>query len=91
MSGSLRIDKWIQEGFEEIVSCAGTQGEVARITEGICARANANNLRGGNGFECGTRLGTAYGKTRALGFVYPTDHKAFVAETEDKALSRAVM
>ena len=82
---------FIQAGFEEIVSGGGVQSEVSRITEGICARANANNLRGGNGFECGTRLGTAYGKTRALGFVYTTDRKSMIAEAEDKALSRAVM
>ena len=91
MSGSLRIDKWIQEGFEEIISSAGTQAEVARITADICARANANNMRGGEGFKSATRLGTAYGKTRALGFVHTTDHKSIIAEAEDKALSRAVM
>lgn len=91
MSGSLRINKWIQAGFEDIVTCSGTQTEIARITEGICARANANNMRGGNGFASATKLGRAYGKTRAIGLVYTTDHKSMVAEAEDKALSRAVM
>ena len=94
MSGSLRIDKWIDKGFEEILSSAGTQGVIASATDSICANANANNTRGGKGFASSTRLGTA-GKgwkvTRALGFVYTTDRKSIIAEAEDKALSRAVM
>ena len=81
---------WIHEGFEQILCSPGTMSEVKSATEKIKARANANNRRGGNGFNSGTRLGKAYGSQRALGFVYTTDHKSKVAEAEDKALSKAV-
>ena len=60
------------------------------ITEGIKARANANNTRGGTGFESATRVGKSYKSQRAIGFVFTTDYQSKVAEAEDKALSRAV-
>ena len=63
---------------------------VESATNGIWARANANNTRGGSGFYSGSRIGTAYGSQRALGFVYTTDRKSAIAEAEDKALSEAV-
>ena len=82
--------KWIHEGFEAILTSPGTMGAVQSATESIKSRAHANNHRGGKGFGSGTRTGRAYGSNRALGFVYSTDHKSAVAESEDKALSRAV-
>ena len=82
--------QWVHEGFEEILCCEGTMGLVQEQTERICDNANINNLRGGNGFDCATRLGRAYGSQRALGFVYTTDQESRIAESEDKALSRAV-
>ena len=78
------------EGFEALLCDAGTMALVRDQTERSCATANANNTRGGNGFECATRLGRAYGSRRTLGFVYTTDEKSRLAESEDKALSRAV-
>lgn len=81
---------WNHQGFEEILSCAGTMSVVKSVTDGICSRANANNRRGGKGFGSGTRVGRAYGSNRCLGFVYSTDRKSAVAESEDKALTRAV-
>lgn len=90
MPATLKIDRWVQEGFVEIVSGAGAQSEIARLTAEIQARANANNLRGGEGFAMVTKVAKAYGKTRAIGLVHTTDHKSMVAESEDKALSRAV-
>lgn len=81
---------WNHQGFEEILTCSGTMNAVQAAAQGIQARANSNNHRGGKGFGSGTRTGRAYGSNRALGFVYSTDRKSAIAESEDKALSRAV-
>ena len=82
--------EFISAGFEAILCDEGTMALVREQTERICENANANNTRGGNGFESATRLGRAYGSQRALGFVFTTDEKSRIAESEDKALSRAV-
>lgn len=82
--------EWVHEGFEAILCESKTMAEVEKAANAIKARANANNQRGGNGFEAGTRLGKAFGSRRAMGFVYTTDQKSRIAESEDKALSRAV-
>ena len=82
--------EFFSEGFEQILTSAGTMSAVQSATNGIWARANANNNRGGTGFHSGTRIGRAYGSQRALGFVYTTDRKSAIAESEDKALSEAV-
>ncbi len=81
---------WNHDGFEALLCDGGTMDLVQQQTERICEAANANNNRGGNGFESATRLGRAYGSQRALGFVYTTDRESRIAESEDKALSRAV-
>ena len=78
------------EGFEQILTSAGTMSAVQSATNAIYSRANAANTRGGTGFHSGTRIGTAYGSQRALGFVYTTDKESQIAEAEDKALSGAV-
>ena len=82
--------EWNHAGFEALLCDAGTMALVQEQADRICDAANANNARGGSGFESATRLGRAYGSQRALGFVYSTDQKSAVAESEDKALSRAV-
>lgn len=82
--------KWNHAGFEAILCSPGVTSKVEEQAERICDRANANNTRGGEGFAQGTRLGRAYGSQRALGFVYTTDKESRIAESEDKALSKAV-
>lgn len=82
--------QWVHEGFEAILCDKKTMAEVKTVTQKIEARANANNRRGGEGFKSGTRQGKAFGSQRAMGFVYTTDRKSRIAESEDKALSRAV-
>lgn len=82
--------EFISAGFEALLCDEGTMALVREQTERIRENANANNSRGGSGFESATRLGKAYGSRRALGFVYTTDEKSRIAESEDKALSRAV-
>lgn len=89
MANAVEIE-FFSEGFEEILTSAGTMSAVQSATQGIYARANANNTRGGSGFHSATRVGRAYGSQRALGFVYTTDDKSAIAEAEDKALSEAV-
>jgi len=82
--------EFFSEGFEQILTCSGSMNVVKSATDKIWARANENNTRGGTGFHSGTRIGRAYGSQRALGFVYTTDKKSCIAESEDKALSGAV-
>ena len=78
------------DGFEAILCCDKTMSLIQEQAARIETNANTNNTRGGDGFESGTRLGRAYGSQRAMGFVYSTDEKSAIAESEDKALSRAV-
>lgn len=82
--------QWIHEGFEAILCCNETMELVREHAIRICERANTNNHRGGSGFDMATRQGRAYGSQRAMGFVYSTDQKSKLAESEDKALSKAV-
>ena len=89
MANKVEIE-FISEGFEQILTSAGTMSAVQSATNEIRTRANANNTRGGSGFYSGTRIGKAYGSQRALGFVYTTDEKSARAESEDKELSGAV-
>ena len=89
MSNQTEIE-FFSEGFEQILTSDGTMTAVQNATNDIWSRANARNSRGGTGFHSGTRIGTAYGSQRALGFVYTTDKKSQIAESEDKALSGAV-
>lgn len=82
--------QFISEGFAQILVSPGTFGAVQSATNGIQSRANANNSRGGSGFHSVVRTGFSYGSNRAMGFVYTTDAKSRLAESEDKALSSAV-
>ena len=91
MAGKKVEIEFFSDGFAQIVASAGTMSAVQDATNQIQARANANNTRGGSGFYAGTRMGRAYGANRALGFVYSSDKESALAESEDKALSGAVM
>jgi len=90
MAKELEIE-FFSSGFAQILTSPGTMSAVQSATEAIRSRANSNNTRGGDGFHSGTRIGTAYGAQRALGFVYTTDKESRIAEAEDKALSGAVI
>ena len=89
MAKEIEIE-FFSKGFEQILTSGGVMSAVQDATNGIWARANANNTHGGTGFNSGTRIGRAYGSQRALGFVYTTDRNSCIAEAEDKALSGAV-
>lgn len=82
--------EFISEGFKEILCSGEVQELVTQAAEQIQSRANANNTRGGSGFAVKTQMGN-YGGGRWISTVIPTDRAARIAESEDKALSRAVM
>ena len=77
------------EGFREILLSEGCHDLVTSVTEEIADKANANNERGGNGFNASTQVG-GYGGGRWIGFVTATDNKAAAAQSEDQALTRAL-
>ncbi len=77
------------EGFRQILLSQGCHDVVTQYTEEIAAKANANNQRGGEGFKASTQVG-GYGGGRWIGFVGMTDKKSMIAESEDKALTRAL-
>ena len=77
------------DGFRQILQSEGVHDLVQQTAEEIAEKANANNTRGGEGFEARTQIG-GYGGGRYIGFVTTTDNKAKIAESEDKALTRAL-
>ena len=77
------------DGFRQILQSEGVHDLVQQTAEEIAEKANANNTRGGKGFEVSTEKGK-YGGGRYIGFVTTTDNKAKIAESEDKALTRAL-
>ena len=82
--------KFISSGFKEILCSGEVHDLVSQAAQQIQSRANANNSRGGDGFSADTWMGN-YGGGRWISTVIPTDRAARIAESEDKALSRAVM
>ena len=82
--------KFISSGFKEILCSGEVHDLVSQAAERIQSRANANNTRGGDGFSADTWMG-GYGGGRWVATVSATDRAARIAESEDKALSRAVM
>lgn len=81
--------KFNSQGFKEILCSDGVKNLVTEQTSIIQDRANANNRRGGDGFDAHVWMG-GYGGGRWVGSVTTTDRKSKIAEAEDKALSRAV-
>lgn len=77
------------DGFRQILQSDGVHDLVQQTAEEIAEKANANNTRGGKGFEARTQIG-GYGGGRYIGFVTTADNKAKIAESEDKALTRAL-
>ena len=81
--------KFISKGFKDILCSDGVRNIIASESSNIQQKANANNTRGGDGFDSHVWMGS-YGGGRWVGSVNTTDLKSIVAEAEDKALSRAV-
>lgn len=77
------------QGFYDILNGSGVQALVKTTADGIQGRANAAITGESSGFYSRVEKGT-YGGGRWVGFVGSTDHASLVAETENKALTRAV-
>lgn len=77
------------KGFRAILNGGGVRGAVVAAAADIQERANANLHEDSEGFSLHVWRG-GYGGGRWIGSVNTTDHASMVAETEDKALSRAV-
>lgn len=81
--------KFNSQGFKEILCSDGVKNLITIETTNIEEKANGNNIRGGDGFKSHVWMGS-YGGGRWVGSVNTTDLKSRIAESEDKALSRAV-
>lgn len=81
--------EFVDAGFKAILQSEGCHEVVTEVTEDICERANGNNTRGGNGFESTVILGGR--ANRYVGFVSSTDKASAIAESEDSALTRALI
>lgn len=83
--------KFNPDGFEEILSSDGARAVCEDAGSIIQSRANADlNDSNSTGYKMSSRLVTAYGSKRNMTFVYTTDRASIIAETENKALSKAV-
>lgn len=76
-------------GFREILLSNEVKDLVTEKAEEIRVKADANNIRGGDGFYSNVEVG-GYGGGRWIGFVGTTDKESEIAESEDKALTRAL-
>lgn len=76
------------DGFRQILLSEGCRDAVQAATDEIREKADANNTRGGEGFRSSVQVG-GYGGGRWIGFVSTTDKNSLIAESEDKALTRA--
>lgn len=77
------------DGFKAILQSDGCREVIEQTANEIADKANSNNSRGGTGFNSKVELGTKAG--RYIGFVYSTDKNSLIAETEDSALSGAIL
>lgn len=76
-------------GFKEILTSDGVKSLVTQVTNEIQSKANANINEESEGFSAQVRMG-GYGGGRWIGHVTTTDGASIRAESEDKALTRAV-
>lgn len=81
--------EFISAGFKAILESDGVKELVEDQAKAIADRANGNNDRGGSGFVASSKLG-GYGGGRWVAFVSTTDKSSMLAESEDKALTRAI-
>ena len=87
-SGISHIE-FVNDGFKAILSSDGCREAVESVTQEIADKANANNAHGGTGFDSKVEFGTR--AQRFVGFVHTTDKNSEIAESEDGAVSRAVL
>lgn len=78
------------DGFREILMGDGVKDAVESVTTDIQERANGNLTEESEGFRASVWQG-GFGGGRWIGTVSTTDLASKIAESEDKALSRAVI
>lgn len=88
MAAQVKIE-FNSAGFKEILTSDGVKALVQSTAEAIQAKANANIAEESEGFSARVRIG-GYGGGRWIGHVTTTDKASIRAESEDKALTRAV-
>lgn len=88
MGKQIRLE-FNSDGFRQILKSDGVKGLVQKQSDTIKNRANANINGESEGFSSETIYG-GFGGGRWVGFVSTTDEASQRAESEDKALSRAV-
>ena len=82
--------QFISDGFKQILESEGTKELVRQAAAEIQQKANANaGLEGDDGYSMEVWQGS-YGGGRWVASVASTGKKSMKAESEDKALSRAV-
>lgn len=81
--------QFISAGFKAILESDGVKDLVETEANKICEKANANNDRGGKGYAVQVKH-MNYGGGRWGVFIYAKDTKATQAESEEKALTRAI-
>jgi len=85
---SVRLE-FNSDGFREILQSDGVRALVEETAHNIQSKANGNLVESSDGYEVDVISG-GYGGGRWVGFVASADAAAAAAESEYKALSRAV-
>lgn len=85
MAGNVRIE-WNNAGFVEILKSDGVRDLVLSTAEQIASRATANISEASEGYEASAKQMSS----RWVAGVITTDDASIRAESENKALSRAV-
>lgn len=88
MAEEIKIE-FVSAGFKEILNSDGVRDAVDRAAQDIKAKADAGIQGESNGFQVKTYPGK-FGGGRWISVVATTDRASMVAESEDKALTRAV-
>lgn len=84
--GITKID-FVDAGFKAVLQSEGCQEVVGTAAQAMADKANANY--GGDGYEASTVYGGR--AQRYIGLVKATDKESLKAESEDQALTRAII
>ena len=88
MAKQIKIE-FVSDGFKEILNSDGVKGVVDKAAQDIKSRADASIHGESSGFAAYTYKG-GFGGGRWVGIVSTTDVASMVAESEEKALTKAV-
>ena len=86
----VRIE-WNHEGFADIECSDGARALCLNAAEAIKQRADSGIEGQSSGYKVSSHIGTAFGSRRAIVNVSTSDKASAAAESEHKALSKAVM